>query len=215
MWILLVLLLIASASASPVGIDGSSPSGATTWGFGFTYTGISVSPGTPIDFIWSSLHGVLQVNATNYASCNATGAVTLAAAASSGTYAFNTTGLSIGTVLYFFCPVSGHCGSGVKQTVTIIAAPTPAPTTLAPTTKAPTSLAPTTLAPTTLAPTTLAPTLAPTTGAPSTSPTYTPGLSGGAKSGIAIGVVFGTFFLLGVWAKFGGRGPRDTKFSHL
>ena len=97
--------------AVTVGIDGSSPPNAQSWGFNSFPNPLKVNQGDVVVFQWSGItHGIQEAaTASDLSACTTGGSPTIMSPASSGNYQLNTTGIAVGTSLFYYCPVPGHC----------------------------------------------------------------------------------------------------------
>ncbi|ONI22494.1 hypothetical protein PRUPE_2G133000 [Prunus persica] len=100
-----------------------------TWAASKTFT-----VGDTLLFTYGASHSVDQVNQAGYSSCSSSNAI--------GTHSDGNTSIPLSQAgpVYFICPTPGHCASGMKVTVTVVAAgspPTTSPTTPSPPTSTP------------------------------------------------------------------------------
>ena len=97
--------------AATVGIDGSSPPNAQSWGFNTFPNPLKVNPGDVVVFQWSGItHGIQEAaTASDLSACTDGGSPTIMNPASSGNFQLDTTGIAVGTSLFYYCPVPGHC----------------------------------------------------------------------------------------------------------
>ncbi|PQQ00228.1 uclacyanin-3 [Prunus yedoensis var. nudiflora] len=126
----LVILLLAAPAVYGVqhtvgGTDGWALSvNYVTWAAGKTFT-----VGDTLLFTYDASHAVDQVNQAGYTGCSSSNAI--------GTHSDGNTSITLSQAgpVYFICPTPGHCTSGMKLTVTVVAAgspPTTSPTTPSP-----------------------------------------------------------------------------------
>ena len=97
--------------AATVGIDGSIPPNAQSWGFNSFPNPLKVNPGDVVVFQWSGIaHGIQEAaNAADLNGCTSGGSPTIMNPAGSGNFQLDTTGLTIGTSRFYYCQVPGHC----------------------------------------------------------------------------------------------------------
>ncbi|XP_065864162.1 uclacyanin-3-like [Euphorbia lathyris] len=121
--VVLFLFAVPAAYAAQHTVGGSS--GWTnfgvnydTWAAGETFT-----VGDTLLFSYSGTHSVAEVPETGYSGCSSSNAVQ--------TYNDGSTTISLTKPgpMYFICSTSGHCGSGMKMQINVVAASTPTPAT--------------------------------------------------------------------------------------
>jgi len=112
--LLLVLAIVPAAVAVTHTVGG-----ADQWDSGVDYTawvtGKTFRVGDILEFKYTPSHSVNEVNKAGYDSCGGTAI---------DTHSGGDTKIDLDTVgpKYFICPTSGHCASGMKLAVTVVAA---------------------------------------------------------------------------------------------
>ncbi|WCJ23031.1 uclacyanin 1 [Euphorbia peplus] len=179
---LFILLLIAvpTAYAAQHVVGGSS--GWTnfgvnydTWAAGETFT-----VGDTLLFSYGGTHSVAEVPSTDYTSCSSSNAIQ--------TYNDGSTTVSLSKAgpMYFMCPTGGHCSSGMKLQINVVAAAGPTPTT-PPATPTPTTPSGTPPVAGDTPPTT------PTTNTPPSTPS-----SNGVGANVVSKLIIGSLVVLGI-----------------
>ncbi|KAL8091972.1 mavicyanin-like [Apium graveolens] len=126
---LIVSLLVVPAAHAVDHIVG----GSGGWNQGVNYANWASSEkfavGDNLIFNYGSSHSVDEVSQSDYNSCTAGNAL------NAYTGGQNTVALKKSGPMYFLCPSFGHCGGGMKLSITVAAASTPTtPTATPPTT---------------------------------------------------------------------------------
>ncbi|KAK3433946.1 hypothetical protein EUGRSUZ_D01225 [Eucalyptus grandis] len=112
--VLLVLLLAIPAKVHGATLTVGDSSGWTqgtnyaTWAASQTF-----NVGDSLVFTYTTLHSVDQVSKDDYDNCNTGNAI------KSYTSGSTTIPLSTAGPMYFICPTSGHCSSGMKLAITV------------------------------------------------------------------------------------------------
>lgn len=101
-----------------IGADGSNPPGAVTWMLQ-SYNPLQVQQGDKVVFAASELHGLTMPDVNGFEQCILP-ASNLVDPTFGFTFVFDTSTVSPGQSVYFFCPVPGHCELGMKLNLTVI-----------------------------------------------------------------------------------------------
>ncbi|GLT39623.1 hypothetical protein SLA2020_138050 [Shorea laevis] len=129
-----LLLLLASPVAFATNYLVGDSSG---WNQGVTYSswtqGKTFNVGDTLLFTYSGTHGVDVVDKSDYDNCVSSNAL------NSYSDGNTTVTLSKAGSMYFICPTSGHCSSGMKLEVTVGSSSSPPSGTTTPTSTTPTS----------------------------------------------------------------------------
>ncbi|PWZ19960.1 Uclacyanin 1 [Zea mays] len=200
----LVVLALLAAVAAPAHATDYVVGDSAGWASGVDYatwaSGKTFAAGDNLVFQYSAMHTVAEVSSADYSACSASNSIQ--------SYSDQNTKVALtapGT-RYFICGAPGHCGNGMKLTVTVAAAAatttpetstsTPAATTTPTTTNADTPNADT--PPETSTSTPAATTPPTTTKSTSTSSTSSTGAACGGEARLGMGILAAAAGLAGL-----------------